>query len=439
MPKTHPPFPEELVGWKSIGAYLRVSVRTAQEFEKIRGLPVHRGSGVKAPVFALRAELEDWSRSCSVKQRPDEEVVVVSPDVFKPQPPQRFLRRNRMWWALAAVLAVASIIFATIWHQAQPNDIKIQGNSVIAVDLKGREIWRHVFPWVLRETDYTLQERFVHYWLGDLKGDGERQLVFGTLPYNTMADGTPVFCFRADGRVRWQFVPGHSVVDGSGDNMLPPYFANTVRVVQGKRPADTRIVISSNHYMNQANQVAFLDVNGKVVGEYWHPGHLIHLEQADLDGDGRKELLLGGVNNGDHQATLVVLDPLKISGSVTPKEMRDHRFELLGMPAANERAVLLFPRSCISTGQPYTRVQSVHVSKDRILVAVAENTEEDSPLGFVYELDYRLNVVNVEPTNGVLVAKAHHELEVEGKLDHPIDFRKELVLLKAGVVVRRGN
>jgi hypothetical protein len=180
-------------------------------------------------------------------------------------------------------------------------------------------------------------------------------------------------------------------------------------------------------------------VNGKVVGEYWHPGHLIHLAQADLDGDGRKELLLGGVNNGNHQGTLVVLDPSKISGSATPKEMQDHQFELLGMPAANERAVILFPRSCISTGQPYTRVRGVQVSKDRIIVSVAENIEEDSPLGFVYELDYRLNVVNVEPTNGVLVAKAHQELEVEGKLDHPIDFGKELVLLKTGVVVRRGN
>jgi len=63
MPETRPPFAKELVGWKAIAACLRVSVRTAQDFEKLRGLPVRRGSGVKAPVFALRAELEDWKEN----------------------------------------------------------------------------------------------------------------------------------------------------------------------------------------------------------------------------------------------------------------------------------------------------------------------------------------------------------------------------------------
>jgi hypothetical protein len=53
----------ELVGWKAVAAHLRVSVRTAQDFEKTRGLPVRRGAGIKAPVFALIAELEDWKKT----------------------------------------------------------------------------------------------------------------------------------------------------------------------------------------------------------------------------------------------------------------------------------------------------------------------------------------------------------------------------------------
>src|SRR5579863_9086079 len=99
-----------------------------------------------------------------------------------------------------------------------------------------------------------------------------------------------------------------------------------------------------------------------------------------------------------------------ISGSSTPKEMGDHRFELLGMPAAHERAVLLFPRSCISIGQPYTRVRAVNASKQRITVEVAEGINEESSPGFVYELDYQLNVIAVVPMNGVTVAKSHQEL-----------------------------
>jgi len=63
---------------------------------------------------------------------------------------------------------------------------------------------------------------------------------------------------------------------------------------------------------------------GKVVGEYWHPGHLLHLAHVDLDGDGREELLLAGVNNGHHAATLVVFDPSNVSG--TADQLTDSRF-----------------------------------------------------------------------------------------------------------------
>jgi tetratricopeptide (TPR) repeat protein len=50
----------ELTGWKEIAAYLRVSVRTAQAFEKTRGLPVRRGPGQKGPVFAAPDALKKW-------------------------------------------------------------------------------------------------------------------------------------------------------------------------------------------------------------------------------------------------------------------------------------------------------------------------------------------------------------------------------------------
>lgn len=109
----------------------------------------------------------------------------------------------------------------------------------------------------------------------------------------------------------------------------------------------------------------------------------------------------------------MVLDPVKMSGLATPKNMRDHRFELLGMPAARERAVILFPRSCLGLGQPFTRVRSVLVTKARIVVSVAESMNETNDNQIVYEMDHSLNVVNVEPGNGVW------------RPDHPFDSEKE--------------
>src|SRR5579863_3610930 len=54
------PRPNELVGWKAIAVYLGVGIRTAQEYEKDRGLPVYHQPGEKGRVFAKTEELDEW-------------------------------------------------------------------------------------------------------------------------------------------------------------------------------------------------------------------------------------------------------------------------------------------------------------------------------------------------------------------------------------------
>jgi hypothetical protein len=64
---------------------------------------------------------------------------------------------------------------------------------------------------------------------------------------------------------------------------------------------------------------------------------------ADLDGEGREDIIATGVANGyDHQATLVVLDPDRVFGASI--EMRPE-FQIHGKGVAQERLRLLFPRS----------------------------------------------------------------------------------------------
>ena len=64
---------------------------------------------------------------------------------------------------------------------------------------------------------------------------------------------------------------------------------------------------------------------------------------ADLDGNGKEEIVATGVANGyDHQATLVVLDTDRVFGAST--EVRPE-FQIHGMGLAQERLRLLFPRS----------------------------------------------------------------------------------------------
>jgi len=309
-----------------------------------------------------------------------------------------------------------------------------EGKNLIVINDKGQELWRRTFGIPFVDGAYLQEAKLLRNWLGDLDGEGQRKLLFVTAPVNAPGVCSQLICFAANGKIEWRFNPGRPVTDVGGERMVRPYLINDLQVIAGKTPTDTRIAVSSHHYLNQPNQVAFLDTQGRVAGEYWHPGQLLHSAAVDLDHCGMKELLLAGVNNGNHQATLVVLDPLKVVGLMTPTEMRDHRFELLGMPSARERAVVFFPRSCISVGQPYTRATRLRVTKERLIVEVAEGVVEEGP-GFVYELDYGLNVVSVAP-EGFGVIQTHQALEAHGLLDHPFTL-EECEHLKAGVVVRR--
>jgi hypothetical protein len=337
--------------------------------------------------------------------------------------------------AWAALAIGAGLLSAwTVSPHGPPADFHVEGRSLIVTNEQGRELWRHTFPFDLYVEQYGGALRKNRVWMGDLTGNGSQQTIFVAASYNSKDIGTPVFCFGPTGKVLWQFMPGREVIDGKGARLVPPYLTSDFEVLKGKTPADTRVAFTSAHYLDKADQVAFLDIRGKLMAEYWHPGHILHTQQIMIEG--RSHLLLGGVNNGNHQATLILLDPLAMVGVTTPKEMKDHHFELLGMNPAVEEAVVFFPRSCISVDQPYTRVATVSVTNDRIVTAITESTvdREDRP-GFVYEFDHRLRLVGVE-ASGSNVAQLHRELELRGEVRHRFDPTKESTQLRNGVEIR---
>jgi hypothetical protein len=60
-----------LVSWKEIAAYLGVTPRTAQEWEKEWGLPVHReGNPQKPRIVAYPLELDRWGEQRRLSQIP---------------------------------------------------------------------------------------------------------------------------------------------------------------------------------------------------------------------------------------------------------------------------------------------------------------------------------------------------------------------------------
>src|SRR5580700_3278191 len=67
-PPSARPTDDRLDSWKEIAAYLNRDVTTAQRWEKREGMPVHRHLHDRiGSVYASRAELDEWSRSRSLR------------------------------------------------------------------------------------------------------------------------------------------------------------------------------------------------------------------------------------------------------------------------------------------------------------------------------------------------------------------------------------
>jgi hypothetical protein len=150
-------------------------------------------------------------------------------------------------------------------------------------------------------------------------------------------------------------------------------------------------VVASIHEIWWPSQIALLDSNGKTISEYWHSGGLDSMVFADLDGDGREEIIATGVANGyDHQATLVVFDPDRVYGAST--EVRPE-FQIHGMGAAQERLRLLFPRSDLNRAMyQYNIAMEPKVEEGSIRLTVAECI---TPIGcrIWYEFDKTFRLI----------------------------------------------
>ncbi|MBI1353120.1 MAG: hypothetical protein GC160_02155 [Acidobacteria bacterium] len=94
-----------LQSWKEIAAYLNATERSAQRWEQLEGLPVHRQArSRRAAVYAYKSEIEAWRRRRSeppaaFQPAPDE------PEDLPP-PPARPSGRRLAWWAAGAAAAL---------------------------------------------------------------------------------------------------------------------------------------------------------------------------------------------------------------------------------------------------------------------------------------------------------------------------------------------
>jgi hypothetical protein len=398
---------DELTSWKEIAAYLQVSVRTAQGWERERGLPVKRLPGSRSRVAINLADLERWRSS----------VPAAIPEPPSPRRPSLLLL------AILAVLlpAASAAVWLAVRPPPQPASFRLDGSALVVFDSGGRELWRKAFGGpLIQKMDYGVQMT----WLGDLDGDRRNEVLF--IPLVAGSAESPLICYTDRGAEKWRFQPGREVAT-RGHSISRSFAAAAFAVFPlGGRNV---VALASNHYLHFPAQVALLTADGGLLGEYWHSGHLVTLAAADLDGDGVHEIYAGGINNAQRAATLVALDPRDLVGA----SAEDPEFQLLGFPPATEQVRLFFPRTCISRLlERYSAVAHLIVEPGRITAAVRETNRPPMPSVY-FHLTAGLELHSITP--GDQFRAFHKELEARGELDHPLTPAEENALWQVRRVV----
>ncbi len=396
------PSRRQLTSWKEIAGYFGITERTAQKWERELGLPVHRLPGERGRVTAWTDELDQWR--VSVLDRPSWWVSL------------------KFWRAAGAagvlILAAAAIAGGVMgWlrlRQGPPAQFRLDLRTLIVTDERGREVWRRSFnePFV-RDLTPEVMHTFRLVSFDDLDGDGRAEMLFVYRPLSEDRRGDTLYCFSGRGQELWHYQTTRTV-STPRETFGPPFLGAFVLALPAGKEGRRNVLFVSHHVSYFPAQAAVLSPEGRVLGEYWHSGHLILAEAAQLEGRATPSILLAGISNSYRTATLIALDPDGMWCASDETEHPDYQLDPPGRDC--ELARILFPRTCINRKfEPYSHPNALIVHRDLIQMGTSEHSSREGS-NAVFSLDRRLALRSAEVIDQFLTY--HRELEAAGQLDH---------------------
>jgi hypothetical protein len=349
----------------------------------------------------------------------------------RPIPRVRVRRGLTLAVAMAAIGIVGYVSIRMLTAHDQPRSGRLDSSTLVIMNAEGKELWRKIFPEGVGPDWYWAQGLANRIWVGDLEGKGHTSVLFAYSPASNPQSphSSALICYSDRGKEKWRWIPGRELPELAGSPAT--YATHALRVLKATEKRPPRILVLSQHYPWWPSQLAVLDSNGKTISEYWHSGGLSSVVLADLDGDGREEIIATGISEYDHQATLVVLDPDRVFGSSA--EVRPE-FQIHGMGVAQERLRLLFPRSDLNRALfQFNMATDLTVEHGIIRLTVLECITPPS-CRIYYEFDKNFRLIAAY-AGGDEFRSAHERFYQNGKDAHSLSAEEQAAFQRVRCLV----
>ena len=417
-----------LSSWKEIASYLDCDVRTCLRWEKDLGLPVQRlGESPRTRVFAYKEELDQWMAD---RANNNNSAGTDSPSIPKLRIPLGW----RITILAAIVLASAIAIYLISSADPQPADFKIQGSELIITNITGQELFRHdtgledLMPeeyyrdhFQVKKRDLEIESFRYNYpqlIIKDIDADGDREVLFSPQTQSEKNE-EKLLCLNCRGEVIWSYKTGRRLTFGER------VYADHYRIcnIWVKKFADTpdfRIFVVSIHNQDFPTQIVMLDSKGERLGEYWNSGRLMDLCFADLDRDGREEILVGGMNNEYKAPCLIVFDQDLMKGSSPQKDLF---FKCKELEEGQELFHVLFPvEEEVIFPLVMESISLLELKENKTIEAMAKQSYTEYYFGF----DFIIRNIRLPHRYQI-----YYRLKVdEGRITEPFDHNRIAARLK---------
>jgi len=198
----------------------------------------------------------------------------------------------------------------------------------------------------------------------------KNEILLGTAePANINFSGK-LYNINSKGKLNWIYDAKDSkkMIYG-GEEYINHYRIMGIRVANLFGESDKQIIMHVAHWPYFPSNITVLDNDKNLLGEYWNSGRFHCVDFLDLNGDGVKEIIVGGETNETHGGVLVVLDPRDMWGT-SPQDSTKKYFTK-SVQRGTEKYFIRFPHSPFYRGRISDGIMRIRCYQNYFIVELA--------------------------------------------------------------------